>query len=479
MGMEEGCRIVVHIDLDCFFVQVEQRKDPSLKNLPVAVQQHDDIICVSYEARKLGIRKKMLPTLALEKLPSLQLVHVPKLYGTKVSYLHYKQASNQVFQILKKYCAVVERASIDEAYLDITDYCLQQLPKFDVSQIEWEGYVFGGEPVGDISSDLVLFRIADRYIAQLRAHIKKELGFSCSAGISSNKLLSKLSSSLNKPDQQTIVPHQVAVEFIRSCAVEKVLTLLRIDSETIDKAKSTGADVAGELVPSGFLSAAATKAIMKAVDPRPVLPFSPPKSLSTSMSLTPITDINAVKKVVSFIATELRDVIREDQRTYNRKPQKFSFGFRCVNEKETSKMFPTSAIPTDKNGFVVFSIVDYCVNLFEEDRKLQKTKDWSLRWINLTCTKFVELATNSIASYFSSPNKTKTKPTARLELLQPKKQKLDTTTKLSPTTLPNNNKNLKQKIVSPTKKKRRKPPKVALKNKQKSLTSFFAPKKKN
>ena len=48
---------MLHLDVDCFFVQCEQHRDPSLKGKPVAVQQHQDIIALSYEARALGIKK--------------------------------------------------------------------------------------------------------------------------------------------------------------------------------------------------------------------------------------------------------------------------------------------------------------------------------------------------------------------------------------------------------------------------------------
>jgi len=87
-------RVVAHLDLDCFFVQVETQKNPTLRNKPgivdyfciicliqnseVAVQQHQDIISVSYEARALGVLKHMTPKEAQDICPELNLVHVQR-----------------------------------------------------------------------------------------------------------------------------------------------------------------------------------------------------------------------------------------------------------------------------------------------------------------------------------------------------------------------------------------------------------------
>lgn len=50
-----GC-VILHIDMDCFFAQVAQKLDPSLTGKPIAVHQHQDIICVNYEGAKLTLQ---------------------------------------------------------------------------------------------------------------------------------------------------------------------------------------------------------------------------------------------------------------------------------------------------------------------------------------------------------------------------------------------------------------------------------------
>jgi nucleotidyltransferase/DNA polymerase involved in DNA repair len=96
-------RVIIHVDLDCFFVQVHIQKDKSLQGIPIAIQQHDDIICVSYEARN-KIEKHEKPSIALEKLPGLKLVHVEKLEGTsKVTYRAYREQSVSIFKELQSF----------------------------------------------------------------------------------------------------------------------------------------------------------------------------------------------------------------------------------------------------------------------------------------------------------------------------------------------------------------------------------------
>lgn len=149
-------RCISHLDLgiftctmqmssDCFFVQIEVLRNPSLVGKPVAVQQHQDIIAVSYEgttsfsnktqARKLGIKKHDLPEVVRNKFPQVVLVHVPKGFSSKVTYKFYREASRAIFNNVEKQLrdmekdafgtvpakirTAIERASIDEVLLFI------------------------------------------------------------------------------------------------------------------------------------------------------------------------------------------------------------------------------------------------------------------------------------------------------------------------------------------------------------------------
>uniref|UniRef100_A0A7C8ZKA9 DNA-directed DNA polymerase n=1 Tax=Opuntia streptacantha TaxID=393608 RepID=A0A7C8ZKA9_OPUST len=122
--VSSDARVIAHVDMDCFYVQVEQRKQPELRGLPTAVVQYNEwkggaLIAVSYEARKLGVKRSMRGDEAKRICPQIQLVQVPVARG-KADLSAYRNAGSEVVTILamKGRC---ERASIDEAYLDLTD----------------------------------------------------------------------------------------------------------------------------------------------------------------------------------------------------------------------------------------------------------------------------------------------------------------------------------------------------------------------
>src|ERR1700761_1824796 len=109
-------RTVFHVDMDAFFVSVEELFDPSLKGKPVVVggKATDRGVCAaaSYAARKFGVHSAMPLRTAYKLCPQAIFVE-----GHRDRYLDY---SRKVFDVLQKFSPKVEMASIDEAYLDMT-----------------------------------------------------------------------------------------------------------------------------------------------------------------------------------------------------------------------------------------------------------------------------------------------------------------------------------------------------------------------
>lgn len=132
-------RVICHIDMDCFYCEVERQRNPRLRGVPMAVLQYnpqdprtvrpeDDrifnnsdgsIIAVSYEARAKGVTRIMRGKEARRQCPELQCVQVPVAFS-KADLSIYKDAGRTVIDVLNRYGESVFRASIDEAYVDIS-----------------------------------------------------------------------------------------------------------------------------------------------------------------------------------------------------------------------------------------------------------------------------------------------------------------------------------------------------------------------
>ncbi|KAK7839033.1 dna polymerase eta [Quercus suber] len=242
-------RVIAHIDMDCFYVQVEQRKQPDLRGLPTAVVQYNSwkgggLIAVSYEARKHGVKRSMRGDEAKQVCPEIQLVQVPVARG-KADLNTYRSAGSEVVSILarKGRC---ERASIDEVYLDLTDAAetmLAETPPESLEVINEEAiksHVLGLNNEDGIdakenvrewlsSSDAdhrdKLLACGALIVAELRMQVLKETEFTCSAGIAHNKMLAKLASGMNKPAQQTVVPFSSVKGLLESLPIKKMKQL--------------------------------------------------------------------------------------------------------------------------------------------------------------------------------------------------------------------------------------------------------------
>ncbi|XP_024021788.1 DNA polymerase eta isoform X1 [Morus notabilis] len=242
-------RVIAHVDMDCFYVQVEQRKQPNLRGLPTAVVQYNEwkgggLIAVSYEARNYGVKRSMRGEEAKQVCPQIQLVQVPVARG-KADLNTYRNAGSEVVSILARKVRC-ERASIDEVYLDLTDAAekmLAEAPPENLQLVDEEtlkSHVLGlndekGIDAKENVREWLCKKDADRrdkllacgslIVAELRMQVLKETEFTCSAGIAHNKILAKLASAMNKPAQQTVVPFSSVKGLLDSLPIKKMKQL--------------------------------------------------------------------------------------------------------------------------------------------------------------------------------------------------------------------------------------------------------------
>ncbi|XP_059483876.1 DNA polymerase eta [Neocloeon triangulifer] len=241
-------RIVALIDMDCFYCQVETRINPELKGKPLAVVQYNKwrgggIIAVNYEARACGVTRSMRGDEAKAKCPDINLVHVPSI-NEKADISKYRDAGKEVINVICQFSSAVQRASVDEAFLDLTEAVDKRMNGNTQVSVEhlMSTHVVGFESkledkeqgrtesvkewLSAASSsnnehDKRLV-VASKMLEEMRAAILSQTGFTCSAGIAHNKILSKLICGLHKPNQQTVLPISRIAFLYETLPVKKV-----------------------------------------------------------------------------------------------------------------------------------------------------------------------------------------------------------------------------------------------------------------
>ena len=180
-----GLRRIVHIDMDAFYASVEQRDDPSLRGLPLAVgspRERGVVAAASYEARRFGVRSAMASVTATRKCP--ELIFVPPRFDV------YRAVSRQIHAIFERFTPLIQPLSLDEAHLDVT------------------------QPLIDLGS-------ATAIAAEIRRLIREETGLTASAGVSYNKFLAKLASDHRKPDGLFVITPGMGAAFVETLPVAK------------------------------------------------------------------------------------------------------------------------------------------------------------------------------------------------------------------------------------------------------------------
>jgi DNA polymerase-4 len=202
-------RKIIHIDMDAFYASVEQRDSPELRGKAIAVggspQGRGVVATASYEARKFGVRSAMASKQALQLCPHIQFV-TPR-------FAVYKEVSQKIREIFRRYTDLIEPLSLDEAYLDVTIDKLGVGSAIDIAK-------------------------------QIKQAIKDELQLTASAGVSINKFVAKIASDMNKPDGLTFIGPSSIESFMEKLPVEKFFGVGKVTAEKMKKmALFTGADL--------------------------------------------------------------------------------------------------------------------------------------------------------------------------------------------------------------------------------------------
>ncbi|XP_007484035.1 DNA polymerase eta isoform X1 [Monodelphis domestica] len=375
-------RVVALVDMDCFFVQVEQRQNPHLRNKPCAVVQYKSwkgggIISASYEARAFGVTRSMWADDAKKLCPDLLIVQVRETRG-KANLAKYRDASVEVMEVMSRF-AVIERSSIDEAYVDLTSAVQERLQKLQAQpvtanllastyiqgfphgtralegpiqkeEIRQQGVIQWLEslPVDDPSSSDLRLTVGAVIVEEMRVAIEKHTGFQCSAGISHNKVLAKLACGLNKPNRQTLVSHGSVPQLFSHLPIGKIRNLGgKLGASVIG---TLGVEYMGELTQFtelqlqshfGEKNGSWLYAMCRGIEHDPVKPRQLPKTIGCSKNfpgITALTTQEQVKWWLLQLAQELEERLTKDQKDNDRVALQLAVSIRIQGDKRLSSL---------------------------------------------------------------------------------------------------------------------------------------------
>lgn len=277
-------RTVVHFDLDTFFVSVERLLDSSLNGKPVIIGGSSDrgvVASCSYEARQFGVHSAMPMRMAKQLCP-----HAVYVRGDMDEY---SKQSGIVTDILEARAPVVEKASIDEHYLDISGM---------------DRYVMQSE----------------QWTRELRAYVMKHSGLPISFGLSVNKTVSKVATGEGKPNGEKCIERGYERPFLAPLSIrkipmigEKTYTLLR----NMGIAKVETIQAMPMEVMQRTLGENGSSIWKKAngIDNSPVEPYTERKSISSETTFDKdTTDIEELRRTLVTMVDQLAFQIRKEKK---------------------------------------------------------------------------------------------------------------------------------------------------------------------
>jgi DNA polymerase IV (DinB-like DNA polymerase) len=203
------------VDLDYFFAQLEELRNPAIKGKPIVVGMYsgrtEDSGAVStsnYLAREFRVKSGLPLFLAKKRLEGKDAVFLP------VDYDYYQKISDNLMTILRGYADELEQAGIDEAYLDVTN-----------------------RTHGN-------YKEAQALVEEMKRVIKEQAGVTFSVGIGPNKLVAKIASDMHKPDGVTVVHPEEVQAFLSPLPVD---SLLGVGKKTVAKMADMGIKTVGDL----------------------------------------------------------------------------------------------------------------------------------------------------------------------------------------------------------------------------------------
>ncbi|WP_454060348.1 DNA polymerase IV [Elizabethkingia ursingii] len=274
-------RAIVHMDLDTFFVSCERLKNSELTGKPVIIGGGDRgvVASCSYETRYFGVRSAMPIKMALRLCPEARVI--------KGDMEHYSNMSHMVTQIIQEKVPVLEKASIDEFYLDLSG-----MDKF-----------FG----------------CFKWTNEIAQSVTDNTGLPISFALSTNKTVSKIGTGESKPTGRFEIQQQNIQPFLNPLSVKKIPMIgpetfqlfSRLGIRTIETLSKMPVDVLQQLVGKNG-PVLWNKA--HGIDETPVVPYSERKSISTENTFNADTiDIQEIQNILTAMVEKLCYQLRTEK----------------------------------------------------------------------------------------------------------------------------------------------------------------------
>jgi DNA polymerase IV len=263
------CRQIIHADMDEFFAAVEKLDNPALRGKALLVGGDPTgrgvVSTASYEARKFGCHSAMPMARAVRICPDAVVLPVR---GKR-----YREVSEEIFEIMGEFTPLVERLSIDEAFLDIT-------------------------------GSLRLLGPARQVASDVKTRIKSRTGLTVSVGLAPNKFLAKLASDLDKPDGLTIIEPDRIHEVLDPLDIRKLWGVgpaaakrfEKLNIRTIGQLRHASPELIRTRLGSGGRQ---LQRLSAGLDDRPVTPDSRAKSIGQEQTFrADIDDLTELSRVL-------------------------------------------------------------------------------------------------------------------------------------------------------------------------------------
>lgn len=274
-------RAIVHMDLDTFFVSCERLKNSELEKKPVIIGGGDRgvVASCSYETRFFGVRSAMPIKMALRLCPEAKVI--------KGDMEMYSNISHMVTEIIQEKVPVLEKASIDEFYLDL--------------------------------SGMDQFFGCYKWTHEIAESVQKNTGLPISFALSANKTVSKIGTGESKPTGRLEVKQSDIQPFLNPLSVKKIpmvgdvtfQLLSRLGIRTIQTLSEMPVDVLQQLIGKN-----GNELWKKAhgIDENPVVPYSERKSISTEDTFAQDSiDIQGIQSIFSGMVEKLCYQLRAEK----------------------------------------------------------------------------------------------------------------------------------------------------------------------